>query len=179
MLVQTGSAFERRLKSIFEILLPIGRKRKDVQCPDIEFNLGEWEPIEAFPSIFSRTALPHRIKWKTAGVRGEFSISSIMKSKESVFLKDRGKMSSKFKDASAQNYPKKQLILFLKMNSFNSDKLLIRRINWRAKNIILKPCLISPSPFPSPPIPGERAGWGGILVALFMQRLGLHWSFGG
>jgi hypothetical protein len=62
MLVQTGSAFERRLKSNFEILLPIGRKRKDVQCPDIEFNLGEWEPIEAFPSIFSRTALPHRIK---------------------------------------------------------------------------------------------------------------------
>jgi len=81
-----------------------------------------------------------------------------MKSKESVFLKDQGKMSLKFKDASAQNYPKKQLILFLKVNSFNSDKLLTRCINWRAKNIILKPCLISPSPFPSPPIPGERAG---------------------
>ena len=29
-----------------------------------------------------------------------------------------------------------------------------------------------PKPIPSPPIPGERAGCGGILTALFMQRLG-------
>jgi hypothetical protein len=78
--VQTGSAFERRLKSISEILFPIGRKRQEVQYPDIEFNLGEPEAIEAFPNIFSQTALPQRIKRKTAGVREEFGISSIMKS---------------------------------------------------------------------------------------------------